>query len=349
MFHDQSCPCKRIDDALNFRQPDRAPVWEMLQHRGAFDYFAPGVPFPECAVIACVQLGIDATYGFYDVPVEGSRQDGTWVAAGQTTWWIRPVFPTLDALQHWRPPVLDERRLEEEMLAGYASMQQVCGSELLYLPQNGGFEFFPGYDAETILVFSEALTADLPALERFWDYQAAAARARNAVTARHHAAPVVQCCIDVAYNTGLMVSPALLHDQFFPRFRQVIEPLQQAGIKVIWHSDGDISLALPEAIAIGIDGIDPLDSGAPGMDMAVIRRMYGQKLILVGNVGLNHVLRFGTPEQVRVDVRRCLRDAGAGGGHLLQCADGQIMPDCPLENVIAYLNEAREMGRNTVA
>ena len=36
-----------------------------------------------------------------------------------------------------------------------------------------------------------------------------------------------------------MVSPTLLQDHFFPRFRQVIAPLKEAGIKAIWHSDGD--------------------------------------------------------------------------------------------------------------
>jgi len=336
---------QRINDALNFKEADRVPIWEMLQHPGAFAHFAPGVPFPECAVIACTCLGIDATYGFYNVPADDAPPRGSLVAAAQTLWQTAPVFPTLDALVHWQPPALDEARLEEQLLAHYANMQQLCGTELLYLPQNGGFEFLPGYDTDTIMVFSEALSADMPALERFWDYQAEVARARNAVTARHHAAPVVQCCIDVAYNTGLMVSPALLHEHFFPRFRRVIEPLKHAGIKVIWHSDGDISSVLHEAIAIGIDGINPIDSGAPGMDIAAIKQAYGQKLILVGNVGCNHVLRFGTPEEVRADVRRCISAASVGGGHLLQCGDGQIMPDCPLENVIAYMDEAHRFGR----
>ncbi|GAF77369.1 unnamed protein product, partial [marine sediment metagenome] len=68
------------------------------------------------------------------------------------------------------------------------------------------------------------------------------------------------------------------------------------------------------------------------------------RLILVGNVGSSHVLRFGTPHQVREDVRRCIRAASPGGGHLLQCGDGQVMPDVPLANVLAYVEEARRYG-----
>lgn len=331
---------RRIDDALHFRQPDRTPVWEMLQHRGAFEHFAPSVPFPECAVIACERLGIDATYGFYDVPRPDAPPRGTSVVAGQTTWETRPTFATMSELLAWRPAPIDEATIAERALADHDARQRLCGSNLLYLPQTGGFEFIPGYHTETFLTFSEAVLTDLPALERYWDYQAAVARARNAATARHSLAPVVQCCIDVAYNTGLMVNPDLLRAHFFPRFREVITPLKDAGIKVVWHSDGDISAVLADAVAIGIDGINPIDPGAPGMDMAAIRRAF-PRLLLVGNVGLGNVMSFGTPDQVRADVRRSLADAGHGGGHLLQCGAGQIMPDYPLENVIAYLDEAR--------
>ena len=335
---------QRFADALNFRAPDRAPIWEMLQHPAAFRHFAPGVPFPECAAIACARLGLDATYGFYDVPPDGSAPNSHSVVAGQTVWDTQPKFRTPDELRDWPAPTIDERRLEEWMLADYDAKQRLCGNNLLYLPQNGGFDFIPGYDTETWLVVSEALATDLPSLERFWDAQMAMARARNAVTARHIAVPVIQCCIDVAYNTGLIVHPDILRAQFFPRFKEVIAPLKDAGIKVIWHSDGDISSVLEDAIAIGIDGINPLDSGAPGMAIEKIKRDFGERLILIGNIGREHLLNFGTPEQVRADVRRCLHAAGTGGGYIVQCGDGQITPDCPLDNVIAYLDEARANG-----
>jgi len=64
----------------------------------------------------------------------------------------------------------------------------------------------------------------------------------------------------------------------------------------------------------------------------------------VGNVGRSHVLRWGTPDEVRQEVRECLRAAGPGGGHILQCGDGQVMPDIPLENVLAYFDEAHRSG-----
>ena len=225
------------------------------------------------------------------------------------------------------------------MLAEHDAVQSLYAPHTMVLPQNGNWGFLPGYDADTFCVVSLAMVEDLPALERFWDINVERAVVKNGITARHRLAPVVQCCEDVAYKNGLMVSPGILRDHFFPRFRQAIAPLKEAGIKVIWHSDGNINEVLDDALACGLDGIDPIDPSA-GMDIAEIKRRYGNRLILVGNVGRAHVLNFGTPEAVREDVRRCRRAAGETGGYFVQAGDGQVMPDVPLDNAIAYLEEA---------
>ena len=333
---------ERITRALNFQAPDRPPVWEALENQAVYDHFAPGVPFPECAAIACEKLGIDATYGCMAAVTE-ERVEGSTVYAAQTRWDTEPAFRTLDDLRRYSPGRLDARQLEETILARHRHAQDLYGPRVMYLPQDGGWGFLPGYDAHTFTVLAEAMVEDLPALERFWDIRMEWAIVRNGIAGRHRLAPVIQCCEDVAYKTGLMVSPAILRDHFFPRFAKVIAPLKAAGIKVIWHSDGNIMDVLDDALAAGIDGINPIDPSA-GMDIGNVRRKYGKRLILVGNVGRDHVLRWGNPRDVRREVRECVAAAGPGGGHMLQCGDGQIMPDIPLENVLAYLDEARRAG-----
>ena len=340
-MHIDPAVVERITRAINFEQPDRVPIWESLQSQAAYDHFAPGVPFPRCAAIACEKLGIDATYGCMQAVVD-ERTDGNIVHAAQTAWCTAPAFASLDDLRSYDPPEVNERELEEQMLANHDAMSELYAPHTMYLPQNGGWGFLPGYDSQTFTVMATALAEDPQALERFWDHRAGRAAAVNSITARHRLAPVIQCCEDVACKTGLMVSPDLLREHFFPRFKCVIAPLVEAGIKVIWHSDGDITEVLDDAVEIGIDGINPVDPSA-GMDLGAVRRRYGDKLILVGNVGTSHVLSRGTPEEVRADVRRCLREAGPNGGHLLQSGDGQVMPDAPLENILAYFDEAHRV------
>ena len=338
---------ERITKAVDFQEPDRVPIWDALQNVAVYERFAPGVPFPECAAIACEKLGIDATYGCME-PVTGTGRRGSRVDAGQTAWRTEPRFRTLDELLDYRPGRLDAREIEDRTHARHQRMQQVYGPSVMYLPQNGGFGFLPGYDTQTFTFVAQAMAQDASLLARFWDRQMEQAVIKNTVTARERIAPVVQCCEDVAYKTGLMVSPAVLQRHFFPRLRQVIAPLKAAGIKVIWHSDGNVMDVLDDAVECGIDGINPIDPSA-GMDIGAIKQRYGNRLILVGNVGLGHVLSRGTPDQVRRDVRRCIRAASKGGGHILQCGDGQVMPDCPLDNVIAYCDEARTFGSYPIA
>ena len=334
---------ERIARAVHLLEPDRVPIWEALENQQVYDHFAPGVPFPESAAIACERLGIDATYGCMAAVSEDKVEDGL-VQAAQTVWRTQPRFHSISDLrdvQYYRP---DERRIEEQVLAAHECAQSLYGPHTLYLPQNGGWGFLPGYDSQTFTVFATALAEDLPAVERLWDMNMEHAISRNTVTARHHLAPVIQCCEDVGYKTGLMVSPGLLREEFFPRFRQVIAPLKTAGIKVVWHSDGDISSVIGDAVECGFDGLNPIDPSA-GMDLGALKAQYGNRLFFVGNVGREHCLRFGTTEQVRADVRRCIRDGGPGGGLLIQSGDGELMPDTPLENALAYLDEVHRSGR----
>lgn len=332
----------RVIKALNFDRPDRPPVWESLQNQAVYDYCAPGVEFPRCAAIACERLGIDATYGCMDA-VREEKVQGTSVHAAQTVWNTVPAFASLAALRAYRPRPVPEAELEEQMLEGHFAIQKSYAPRTMYLPQTS-WGFLPGYDSLTFEVFAEALAEAPDALATFWDICAERATVWMSVFARHRLAPVIQICEDLAYKNGPMLDPRLLRKQFFPRMARVIAPLKEAGIKVVWHSDGNIMPLLADAVAIGIEGINPVDPSA-GMDLAAIRRLY-PRLILVGNVGVDQCLRFGTPDQVRADVRRCLRDgAGGSGGLLLQAGDGQIMPDVPLENVLAYLDEAVKGGR----
>lgn len=329
---------ERIEKAIRFERPDRPPVWEMIESREVYEHFAPGVPYPECAGITCERLGIDATYGCY-APAEERARPGVDVVSGKTVWRMEPVFRTLEELRSYRPPEPDERRIEEEVLARFEAARRLYEPHTMFLPQNGGWGFLPGYDARTFEVIALAMAEEPAALERYWDARMRAGIITNRVTAKHRLAPVVQCCEDVAYKTGLFVSPRILREQFFPRFRQVIAPLKEAGIKVIWHSDGNILSVLEEALECGIDGIDPLEQTA-GMDIGAIRRAYGKRLILVGNVD-SRVLTFGREQDVRAAVRECIRAADAGGGHLVQSDAGQVMPDVSARNLEAYIDEVR--------
>jgi uroporphyrinogen decarboxylase len=84
---------------------------------------------------------------------------------------------------------------------------------------------------------------------------------------------------------------------------------------VIWHSDGNITALLPMAIEAGFAGIHGLDPLA-GMDLAQIKREFGEAMVLIGNVDVR-VLCAADLQAVRDEVDRCIAQGAPGGGYML--------------------------------
>jgi uroporphyrinogen decarboxylase len=98
---------------------------------------------------------------------------------------------------------------------------------------------------------------------------------------------------------------------------------------------------LDDLVALGIAGLHPLEKGA--MDIRAVKKDYGDRLCLLGNVDLN-LLGMGTPDEVDCEVRALIRDVAPGGGYILTSGNslaGYLKP----ENVIALVEAVREYGR----
>ena len=84
----------------------------------------------------------------------------------------------------------------------------------------------------------------------------------------------------------------------------------------------------------------------PGLEkglkiLAEIKEKYGDKLCLWGNIDLDHVMCFGTPEEVKADVRRTIDIASPGGGFILSTCNTMV-DIIPTENIIAMMEEAEK-------
>jgi uroporphyrinogen decarboxylase len=142
---------------------------------------------------------------------------------------------------------------------------------------------------------------------------------------------------DIAYATGLMVSPALLRKYFFPWLKKIGDLARAAGKPLIYHTDGVLWDVMEEIIACGVDALHPIEPKA--MAIADVKRRYGDRLCLIGHVDVDMLSR-GTDEEVRAQVRHNIREAGANGGY---CAgSGNSIPEyVKYENYMAMLDEVR--------
>jgi len=145
---------------------------------------------------------------------------------------------------------------------------------------------------------------------------------------------------DIAFTGGLLVSPETLHQYFFPWLRRIGDLARKYNKPLLYHTDGVLWDVFDEIIACGVDAIHPIESKA--MDIREVKRLYGDKLCLLGNVDVD-ILARGTPEQIRGIVKENVEMVGANGGYCV--GSGNSIPEyVKYENYLALLSATREFG-----
>ena len=135
-----------------------------------------------------------------------------------------------------------------------------------------------------------------------------------------------------------------IREFLLPRMKRMVDLVHEAGVLAFTHSDGAIRAILPDLIAIGCDGLDPIQWRCKGMEREALKRDFGDKLIFHGGVDNQYTLAFGSVDEVRQEVIDNLRILGAGGGYILgPCHNIQSVS--PPENIVAMYDTGYEHGR----
>ena len=143
---------------------------------------------------------------------------------------------------------------------------------------------------------------------------------------------------DIAYRMLTFFSPRAYREHLLPYTRRVAERITKPWI---YHSDGNLLPILDDLLGQGMNAIHPLEPGS--MDLDYLKREYGDRCALVGNIDID-LLGRGTPEEVRQQVKERIAQLGPGYGYLLSSSNS-ITEYCLPENVVAMLDALREFGR----
>jgi len=147
---------------------------------------------------------------------------------------------------------------------------------------------------------------------------------------------------DLAYKSGLMVSPAVLRRYVFPFYERMNREAHAHDVLCAFHSDGDINAVVEDIIAAGFDALNPLEP--PVMDIVALKQRVAGRLTLIGNIDLAYTLTLGTPADVDAEVKERIRVLAPGGGYCLSSANS--IPDyVPFDSFLAMRQAWLKYGR----
>ena len=100
-------------------------------------------------------------------------------------------------------------------------------------------------------------------------------------------------------------------------------------------------------IDTGIHALHPIDPNAR-MDLGEVKKKYGHRVCLVGNVDCAYTLTWGTLEEVRDDVKRCVKQAARGGGYICMSSNS-IHSAVKPENYVEMVKAIRNYGKYPIS
>ena len=242
------------------------------------------------------------------------------------------AFPRLDnAIRDF-----DEDTCVTQFLRREAQVQDAMGPQLLKVPYGTPFPFLPYYTYGYANYFmAYALYPEL--MERHFALQADYAGLQNRARARAiregGLPPYTRLDHDMADSRGTLVDIKSLDRIWFPHFARSVAPLAQAGIRMLWHCDGNLMAMVPRLLDAGVAGFQGFQYEC-SMDYEKICGMKtrdGDELFIIAGVSVTRTLPYGTPDGVRKEMQWLVEHGPKRG--LFLGASSSIAPGVPWENL----------------
>ncbi len=338
---------------LNHQDFDRYPMFDILANDAAIEYYAGRkltVENGKEVVHAALENMVDATRWIILYPQKEEKivaEDGTIIEQKRwTAWYHRRFTLTIDDvvknvksdIDFFSEPenvkkeaeALDGRIEEIARLRNEFKNVFIFGNYLI----KTGLQLYAGIGLELFSYFIN----DYPDLFDTYMKKGTAFKVQVINTAKKISRfPAIFDCEDIASKNGPLFSPIIMKKYFYPHLEMLVDAYHKKGVKFIFHTDGNVMPVLDELVATGIDGLNPLEVIA-GMNLKEIRKKHS-RLIMIGGIDCSQLLPFGTPEQVKMAVKKAIEDAGPW---YFPGSSTELHNNIPLDNIRIMVDTIRE-------
>ena len=153
------------------------------------------------------------------------------------------------------------------------------------------------------------------------------------------------CGTDFGTQNSQFCSVDTFEEMYAPYYRKITSWVHEnTSWKTFKHSCGAVEPFMPHFIDSGFDIINPVQCSADGMDPQLLKERYGKSLTFWGGgVDTQKTLPFGTPEEVRKEVRERLEIFSRQGGFIFD-AIHNVQALTPVENMAAMIETVKEFN-----
>ncbi|MEM2050419.1 MAG: uroporphyrinogen decarboxylase family protein [Thermoproteota archaeon] len=257
-----------------------------------------------------------------------------WVESGKTRSYLKHALSTAEDMEHFCMPDINlfnttsiRRWVEQTDFCVFAQVGGVFDSIYPYMGLTNYVKALYLYPNALRHVIEEVYRFNLEVIKMFAEA----------------GAHVILVGDDIAYDNGPFIPPSLLRKYVFPYLAGEAEAAHRLNLPVILHSDGNIMLLIEDIVKAGFDGLHSLQPSA-GVDIVAIKKRWGSRLCLMGNVDLDSLLTLGIPEDVEAEVKRLIREVAPGGGYILSTTN-VLTRYVPPENALAMYRAAEKYGQ----
>jgi uroporphyrinogen decarboxylase len=355
-------PRERMLAAMNLKQPDRVPVWEMGFNEESIiniaKHFTSNLPPLKHVSDMTMEEKIQLFEGIVTI-VESLDLDGVTLLplgprehAGENL--IRDGLGIVYRLSdHGEPfpiggPIKDASNMkgfslgqpnEAELIGLQFAKQRFEGKRALVFLTPGPFRLSWGLRggmehllADYLLEPKLAHSLARIVTDYYMEFHSMAIDA---------GAEIIALEGDLAFNTNTLMSPAQYAEFLGPYHKEIVDNVHRKGAKIFKHSDGNLWPILDMLLDCGFDGIHPIQPQC--MDIGEVKQHLRGKACVMGNIDCMYVLPDGTTEEVEQTVKETIKKAAPGGGYIMSSSNS-VHPGCKAENYITMVHAARKYG-----